>query len=143
MDFDLITNYDVKPIINFLDNNPSLWDKDPDIDVHNAPNYKSLNHKYSPSLDLLIDPIVEDLVKIMGGKLVQRSITLLPAQEDIREHSDAVNDLRRFHIPITTNEDVIFKSSPESKSFAFSLFLFKNSNLNLNLLSPNPKLLPD
>lgn len=108
MDFDLITNYDVKPIINFLDNNPQLWDKDPDPNVHNAPNYKSINHKQNPDLDLLVDPIVEDLVNIMGGKLIQRSITLLPAQEDIREHCDEVNDLRRFHLPITTNEDVIF-----------------------------------
>ena len=62
MDFDLITNYDVKPIINFLDNNPQLWDKDPDPNVHNAPNYKSINHKQSLDLDLLIDPIIEDRV---------------------------------------------------------------------------------
>lgn len=108
MDFDLITTYSVEAIIKFLDDNNQVWDKDPDPNVHNAPNYKSINHKQNVKLDLLIDPIVKDLVNKFGGSVMQRSITLLPAQEDIREHVDEVSNLRRFHIPIKTNKDVIF-----------------------------------
>lgn len=108
MDFELITKYSVESIIKFLDDNPQVWDKDPDPNVHNAPNYKSINHKQNLELDLLIDPIVEDLIDRFGGKLMQRSITLLPAHEDIREHTDEVSDLRRFHVAIKTNEEVIF-----------------------------------
>ena len=108
MDFDLVANYDAKDIVNFLDYNPQLWDKEPNQNIHNAPNYKSINHQDNLDLDLLIDPIIEDLVSKVGGRVIQRSISLLPAHEDIREHSDVVNGLRRFHMAIKTNDDVIF-----------------------------------
>jgi len=108
IDFELITNYNVESIIKFLDDRPQLWDKAPDPNVHDSPNYKSINHKHNIDLDLLIEPIVEDLISRFGGKPMQRSITLLPANENIREHADEVSDLRRFHIAIKTNEEVIF-----------------------------------
>ena len=108
MEFELITSYNVEAIINFLDQNPEVWDKESDSNVHNAPNYKSINHKHNPGLDLLTYPIVEDLINRFGGKMMQMSLTSLPAQEDIREHSDQVGGLRRFHVPIKTNDQTMF-----------------------------------
>lgn len=108
MDFELITNYNVENIIKFLDANPQVWDKEPDPYVHNAPNYKSINQKLYPELDSLISPIVRDLVNRYGGDAMQASITSLPFGENIRQHKDEVGGLRRFHIPIKTNNQVIF-----------------------------------
>lgn len=108
MDFELITNYDVSEIISFLKNNPKVWDRDPDKDVHDAPNYKSIHNKEYPELDKLIDIISIDLKRRCGGKIEQQSICSLPKNEDIREHADQVGGLRRFHIPIETNDEVIF-----------------------------------
>lgn len=108
MDLELIANYDVSEIILFLDNNPEVWDKDPDKNVHNSPNYKSLRNKEHPKLDSLVDIISIDLKKRSGGIIEQQSICLLPKGEDIREHVDEISGLKRFHVPIKTNNNVIF-----------------------------------
>ena len=108
MDFELITHYDVIEIVKFLDKNPQVWNKEPDPNVHNAPNYKSIKHKDYPELESLINPIIKDLVIKYGGNAMQASITSLPSQEDIRLHRDEASALRRFHIPIQTNDQVIF-----------------------------------
>ena len=109
MDFDLVGNYDVTNIINFLNNNPQLWDKDPEPNKVDVPRCKSLMNSDSPELWLFIDPIAEDLARRFGGRITQHSLTLLPAHDAIRGHSDNdVTGLRRFHVPIQTNQNVRF-----------------------------------
>ena len=108
MDFQLITNYDVTEIIKFLDENPQIWDKSPNLGIDNSPNYKSINKEENQGLSITLDKIVRDLISRFNKDPEQVSITLLPAGEDIANHLDEVGALRRFHIPIKTNDQVIF-----------------------------------
>ena len=63
------------------------------------------------SINLLIDPIIEYLEKINDGKVAEVSFNNLQANGKIVGHYD-IGDyyeyMRRYHIPLQTNDQVIF-----------------------------------
>ena len=65
----------------------------------------------------LVEPIVKDLENIHGGKVGKVIFPKLSANKNISPHTDGGSYLgvvRRHHIPIITNKDVLFHIEDES-----------------------------
>jgi len=67
----------------------------------------------------LVSPIVKSLELIHDGKVGKCVFIKMPAHKSVKEHVDRMDYLgavRRHHIPIITNENVIFFVNKESKN---------------------------
>lgn len=67
----------------------------------------------------LVSPIVKSLELIHDGKVGKCVFIKMPAYKSVGEHVDRMDYLgavRRHHIPIVTNKDVIFFVNKESKN---------------------------
>lgn len=65
-----------------------------------------------------LEQIVQILEKDAGGKAIRIEFINMKPQSRIRTHKDRSDLLyvsRRYHVPIKTNDKVVFKSGPESK----------------------------
>lgn len=79
-----------------------------------SPEFKCLD----PDLWELIRPIVEELESSVNGKMGKVVLINLPENKNVSEHKDKgdyLDIIRRFHIPIFTNENVLFTINDETK----------------------------
>jgi hypothetical protein len=79
------------------------------------PQFKCLDKELWES----VKPIVKYLESIIDGKMGKVVLINLPSGKDILEHQDKgdyLDIVRRFHIPIITNENVWFKVEDEVKN---------------------------
>ena len=77
-----------------------------------------INNAQSAMIEL-VSPIVKSLESIHDGKVGKCLFIKLPPNKSVGEHTDKMDYLgaaRRHHIPITTNEDVLFFVNKESKN---------------------------
>lgn len=86
----------------------------------------SIKEKFRPMVNhdqkemhKLIQPIVDTLESIHDGKVGKSLFIKLPAGKNVLPHTDKLDYLgavRRHHIAITTNDDVLFFVNHESKN---------------------------
>lgn len=104
-------------------------------------NHWQYGDKYSPEFRYkdkklweMVRPIVEDLERIINGKMGKVILINLPANKNVlehKDHGDYLDIVRRFHIPIITNKDVFFKIENEIKNMkAGECWEINNSKLH-------------
>lgn len=94
--------------------------------IYDHSNAWSLGDKYDLKVNdsqsrmaKLVSPIVETLESIHDGKVGKCIFIKMPPHKNVGEHRDSMDYLgavRRHHIAIKTNEDVIFFVNKESKN---------------------------
>jgi len=136
-DFKFIRNFDVNELSNYL----KSYDKEWYINKSNQESYLSQRESVSyfitdafnahqnskpyinsvvsldPKLvELVVEPIILELEKMVDGKYAKSLLAKLPAGKRIYPHVDQgaahstyLMVIRRFHIAITTNDDVWFQ----------------------------------
>lgn len=99
--------------------NPHLYTNTYTVQDHNL--FWQNGEKFSPTLkdqeiyDLVM-PIVEELEERMCGKAARILLIKLEANKNVTEHTDSgdyLNTVRRFHIPIITNDKVFYTVNNE------------------------------
>ena len=81
--------------------------------------YKLIEMYQDISLWKLIEPIVKDLEQKVMGKMGKVILVKLPAGKKVgkhNDHGDYLDVVRRFHIPIFTNDNVVFTINNEFKN---------------------------
>jgi len=122
--------FDLRPILNWLSQiNDSSWNTDTSrqdrFGVHKFTKAiflkkadifaKSIVNLYTSKLFYELRPLIKS--SIFEKKIANALLTVLPAHKGIPEHVDSgflLENCRRFHIPIITNELVIFTVNGES-----------------------------
>jgi hypothetical protein len=145
-------NFDVSGILNHLSTYSDEWLENKDrqilyevhketssIFVYDHSNAWAIGDKYdlkiNDSQSVMIDlvsPIVKTLESIHDGKVGKCVFIKMPAHKSVREHVDRMDYLgavRRHHIPITTNSDVVFFVNKESKNMKVGECWEINNNL--------------
>jgi len=90
-----------------------------------------INDSQSVMIDLLY-PIIKSLELIHDGKVGKCVFIKMPAHKSVAEHVDRMDYLgavRRHHIPITTNKNVLFFVNKESKNMKVGECWEINNNL--------------
>jgi hypothetical protein len=90
-----------------------------------------VNENQSVMIDL-VSPIVKSLESIHDGKVGKCVFIKMPAHKSVGEHTDKMDYLgavRRHHIAITTNDDVLFFVNKESKNMKVGECWEINNNL--------------
>lgn len=98
-------------------NSVFIYDHTTNWFVGNKYNLK-INNAQSIMIEL-VSSIVKNLESIHNGKVGKCLFIKLPANKSVGEHTDKMDYLgavRRHHIPITTNKDVLFFVNKESKN---------------------------
>lgn len=94
------------------------------------PEYRYLNIELWEA----IKPIVNYLESVVDGKMGKVMLVNLPGGKDVLEHKDSgdyLDIVRRFHIPIITNDNVWFKIEDEVKNMkAGECWEINNSKLH-------------
>lgn len=136
--FNLIKSYDVEDLVSIVSKFDTEWrldtsrQKQPNSVHMNTNTYyvRSFKPGWEPNEKLnvfplsnsihvlvIVDKIIKDLEKIHDGKVSLAMIVKLLPDSDIIPHSDESNYLgvvRRHHIPLKTNEKVLFHIDGES-----------------------------
>lgn len=109
------------------------------IFVYDHPNTWSFGDKYDlrandsqSALVDLVSPIVKSLESIHDGKVGKCVFIKMPAHKSVGEHRDSMDYLgavRRHHIAITTNDNVLFFVNKESKNMKVGECWEINNNL--------------
>ena len=85
--------------------------------------------------------LVNKLEQLVGGKLIRSELISLKPGGRIRTHkdrSDVLYTARRFHIPIKTNEHVIFSAGSEARNLEVGK-LYELNNINYHSVRYNGK----
>lgn len=81
--------------------------------------FNPIKNNSQPQMEKLLQPIIDHLEKIHNGKVGKCLFIKLPAGKNVLEHSDQMDYLgavRRHHLAIQTNENVLFFVNNESKN---------------------------
>ena len=127
--FVFLGDYNINPILDYLNDNPDVWQIEP-IRVDNSDQYKVLNPSTNNKLKILLEPILDQLKTQLGNNVMQSVVTLLPAGDHIIDHADELQNAYRLHIPIITNDQVIFNCGGESKNMLPGQCWLFNHNKN-------------
>jgi hypothetical protein len=141
--FNFIKNYDVAEIAEYVSQNEDLFyvnlerqklnlphQKTTFIGIYDYPGgdgmqFKELGFRgslYDPvdlKLKALVDPIAQELATFHEGRIARVLIVRLPAGADIYDHIDGgeyLLSVRRNHIALKTNPDVLFTIAGEAKN---------------------------
>lgn len=145
-------NFDVSGIAEHLSTYSDEWfankDRQTTYEVHKETNsifvydhsntwrlgdkYDLIVNNAQSTLTELVSPIVKSLESIHDGKVGKCVFIKMPAHKSVGQHRDSLDYLgavRRHHIAIVTNENVIFFVNNESKNMKVGECWEINNNL--------------